>query len=162
MKTIRRILRSFSERLERLIIPSSDNDMKNKYNYTSRSTGSEIRDRFEEFKQDTIEAYNKDQIGMLNMSRLSVQELIDLGYMHRKIESFLYAGEFENSEINRFFYDECKGIDGQVLGPIDLGPPEEKVFEFIDRLRFHTVKCKLWFEFVDFMSRMKEESIQRN
>lgn len=121
-----------------------------------------VRDKFNEFKKEIKHAYDTDENQLLEMSHLSVDELVQSGYFHRRIESFAFYNEFDRKDITSFFNEECTGIDGQTLGAIELGPPTESIAEFIDRLRFHTMKCKLWFELVEFMSRLKEENIERN
>ncbi len=121
-----------------------------------------IRNKFNEFKKEIKQAYDTDENQLLEMSQMSVEELVQSGYFHRRIESFAFLNDFNKKEITSFFNEECTGIDGQTLGAIELGPPNETIAEFIDRLRCHTMKCKLWFELVEFMSRLKEESIERN
>lgn len=121
-----------------------------------------VRIKFNEFKKEIRQAYEADESGLLEMSQFSVDDLVRIGYFHRRIESFIFLNEFSNRDITVFFNEECSGIDGQTLGTIDLGLPEESIADFINRLKLHTVRCKLWYELIDFMARLKEESIQRN
>lgn len=121
-----------------------------------------VRYKFNEFKKEIKQAYYTDKDQLLEMSQMSVDELVQAGYFHRRIESFAFYNEFDKKDITSFFNEECTGIDGQTLGAIEVGPPTETIAEFIERLRYHTVKCRLWFELVEFMSRLKEESINRN
>ncbi len=121
-----------------------------------------VRLKFNEFKKELKEAYDRDSKNLLDMSGSSVDELVGRGYIHRKIDSFMFVKEFTEIETGKFFAEECMDLDCVTVGPVSECGPDEKICELISRIKLHSVKCKLWFELIDFLSRLKEESIDRN
>ncbi len=162
MTNLSKILRRLSVKLENYEKRSFDKGMNNTKEYRINETGSAVRDKFEMFKSDIAEVFRNDTNSLLTMSQLSLSELVNMGYMHRKIDSFIHISEFSENDIRRFFYEECSDIDGQTLGPMELGPPDESVRVFVSRLKLHAVRCKLWFELVDFFTRLKNETFETN
>lgn len=121
-----------------------------------------VRNKFNEFKKEIKQAYDTDENGLLEISQLSVTELTKSGYIQRRLDSFMFLNEFDKRDIIDFFLEDCSEIPCELPGPIELGPPDESVAEFIDRLRLHAVKCRLWFDLTLFMVMLKEENIHGN
>jgi hypothetical protein len=121
-----------------------------------------IRQKFNELKKEIREIYDKDENNILNLSRNSVSELAQGGYILRKVETFMFLNDFPESEVNKFFADECTGIDVLTLGPVEPEDADMKIFEFISMIKTETVKCRLWFDLVGFLCMIKEENINKN
>lgn len=122
-----------------------------------------IRNKFYEYKKEIQRTYELDsEKKLLDISSRNMDELVNGGYVFRKIESFLFYNSFDEADINAFFNDECREIDTSLLGAVETGFESETVYELICRMKFDTVKCKLWYELVDFLMRLKEESINKN
>jgi len=122
-----------------------------------------IRSKFTEYKREVQRTYDLDsEKKLLDISGKSMDELVYEGYVIRKIDSFLYYNSFDEAEINVFFNDECREINTSYLGAAETGFESETVYDLICRVKYDSVRCKLWYEMVDFLMRLKEESINKN
>ncbi|MDZ4713347.1 MAG: hypothetical protein SGI89_13635 [bacterium] len=90
-----------------------------------------VRSKFNEFKKEIRDSYEKDTFGMLEMSGRCTGELVSAGYFHRRIESFFFINEFSATEINKFFTEESSGVEGVLLGEYSYKSPEETIYEFV-------------------------------
>ena len=122
-----------------------------------------IRNKFTEYKREVQRTYELDsEKKLLDISTKSMDELVHEGYVIRKIDSFLYYNSFDEAEINVFFNDECREINTSYLGAAETGFESETVYDLICSVKYDSVRCKLWYEMVDFLMRLKEESINKN
>lgn len=121
-----------------------------------------VKDKFNEYKKELKDAFDKDEFGMLQMSSKTVDELAKSGYFHRKIESFMYCSEFTEKEITNYFNDECRWIDEDTLGPVHMKNFSKNIFHYVSDVKHETVQCKLWYELIEYYVRLKAESINKN
>jgi len=121
-----------------------------------------IRQKFIEYKKELKDTFENDLNDLLDISQKCVNELAESGYIYRKVESFMFMNEFPENEINKFFAEECTGIDVGTLGPVEPEEVDVKIYEFIAKAKTETVKCKLWYELIDFLCRLKGENINKN
>jgi hypothetical protein len=121
-----------------------------------------VREKFNEFKNEIKEAFESDEFGMLEMSHKTVNDLIRAGYVHRKLESFMYNCEFTQKEISDFFNEECADIDENMTGPLQEKGFSKNVYNYVSEVKYEAVSCKLWHELIDFYLRLKSECINTN
>ena len=121
-----------------------------------------VREKFNEFKNEILEAYESDEFGMLEMSHKTVNDLVMSGYVYRKLESFMYRNEFTQKEISDYFNEECTDIDENMTGPLQEKGFSKNMYNFVNEVRYETVSCKLWHELIDFYLRLKSECINTN
>lgn len=121
-----------------------------------------IRQKFNEYKQEVKEIYQSRKYDKLELMEKSTRELIDSGYLNRKVESFMFFNEFSFKEIDEFFKDFCRDvcIFQQIMFPVSCF--EIPAQDFIENLKFLTVCYVLCDELSNFVAMMKNECITNN
>ena len=121
-----------------------------------------MREKFNEFKEEIKENFDKDKLVLLEMSVSNVSELIQSGYFYRRVESFFFVNEFSIAETRKFFTDECGSLTGSVVGELLYDSPEETISGYIERLKVESVKYYLWIELIEFVCMLKGQGINYN
>lgn len=121
-----------------------------------------IKQKFTEFKREIREVFENEKYDKLDIVQKCTYELINSGYLGKKIESFMHINEFSGKEINEYFYEFCRDVRTVYLGEI----PEEvlncPVYDLINQLKDNAVRFMLWNELVHFVATLKEENINSN
>ena len=121
-----------------------------------------VRQKFNEYKKEIRDVMENENYCNLDIVQHSTFELVNSGYLGKKIESFMHINEFTGKEINEFFYEYCKDVRTVYLGDI----PEEAlncpVYDLINQLKDNAVRYMLWNELVNFVASIKQENINTN
>lgn len=121
-----------------------------------------VKQKFSEFKKEIKEVFENQNYDKLDIIEKSIDELIQSGYINRKIMSFMFLNEFSYKEINDFFFDHCSDVRPVNLGEIPFYEFQNSALEFIYNLKYNSVCYVLCIEMANFVSALKEESINRN
>ncbi|MBK9404446.1 MAG: hypothetical protein IPN57_07935 [Ignavibacteria bacterium] len=121
-----------------------------------------IKHKFAEFKKEIKALFENQNYDKLEIIEKSMDELVQSGYINRKITSFMFLNEFSAKEINEFFYDHCTDVRPVNLGEIPFYEYHNSALEFIYNLKYNSVCFVLWIEMSEFVAAMKKESINRN
>ena len=121
-----------------------------------------VKQKFAEFKKEIKEVFENQNYDKLEIIKKNIDELIQSGYIQRKITSFMFLNEFSYKEINDFFFDHCSDVRPVDLGEILFYEFHNSALEFIYNLRYNSVCYVLCIEMANFVSALKEESINRN
>ncbi|MBS1550865.1 MAG: hypothetical protein JST15_02210 [Bacteroidetes bacterium] len=137
--------------------------MKNlKYFKKEREDKVSVKHKFAEFKKEIKEVFENHNYDKLDIIEKSLDELLQSGYINRKVTSFMFLNEFSAKEINEFFYDFCGDVRPVHLGQIPEYEFHNSSAEFIDNLKYNSVCYFLWIQLAEFISALKEENINRN
>jgi len=121
-----------------------------------------IKQKIAEFKKEIKKVFENQNYDKLDIIEKSIDELIQSGYIQRKITSFMFLNEFNHKDINDFFHDHCTDVRHVDLGEIPFYEFHNSALEFIYNLKYNSVCYVLCIEMVNFVSALKEESINRN
>jgi len=98
----------------------------------------------------------------LEINSYCTEDLVTIGYMKRKIESFMYINEFSYNELEEYFRDHCDDICTAYFGEIPEIEFRYAVKDFISNLKYNAVVYRLTNELVHFIYMLKEENANMN
>jgi len=121
-----------------------------------------VKDKFREFKNEIKEVTDNECYTDLEINSYCTEELVTIGYMKRKIESFMYINEFSYNELEEYFRDHCDDICTAYFGEIPEIEFRYAVKDFISNLKYNAVVYRLTKELVHFIYMLKEENANIN